>query len=90
MLHNGCEWPLERRPEFAKHMKSGGWDAWFFCSERDHKPWIFYMTDEFITHCLDMVRPSVTQFLASYCSKKRTAVDMIPVEEARSSQMTLR
>lgn len=80
MLHNGFEWPLERRPEFALHIKSGGWDDWFFCSERDHRPWIFYMKDGFITHCLDMV-PLLLDGFGAYC-EERTPVDMIPVEEA--------
>lgn len=56
MFHLGFEWPKEERMKFDKRVKSGEWPAeWFGKATRDHEPWIFYMSDGFITHCLETI-----------------------------------
>ena len=56
IFHLGFEWPKEERMKFDKRVKSGELPAeWFRTATRDDKPWIFYMSDEFITHCLKTI-----------------------------------
>ncbi len=56
MFHNGFEWPLEARQKFANRLEIERWPgAWFSQATRDDKPWVFYMSDEFIAHCLQMI-----------------------------------
>jgi len=71
MFHNGFEWPKNECQEFAKRIQQEKWQAWFSTSTRgpDKEPWIVYMTDEFIDHCLDMVERLLNSF-GSY-NKKR-------------------
>jgi hypothetical protein len=55
-FHLGFEWPAEERGKFEKRISSDSWPKeWFEYSSSDHKPWIFYMSDLFIRHCLEMV-----------------------------------
>ena len=67
MFHNGFEWPLEKREKFAQRIKNSGWpDAWFGKATRDKEPWIFYMSPDFIEHCLhtiDQVLEGVGRYL---------------------------
>lgn len=56
MFHNGFEWPLDERKRFGELIAAEGWsDRWFKRSTSGDDPWIFYMSDEFIAHCLDMI-----------------------------------
>lgn len=56
MFHNGFEWPVEERHKFSEQMQKIGWPPeWFKKSTSGDQPWIFYMTAEFIQHCLDTV-----------------------------------
>ncbi|MXZ33909.1 MAG: hypothetical protein F4X19_02150 [Acidobacteria bacterium] len=59
MFHNGFIWPENKRNEFQKRIKEGGWpQSWFQettykdSREKTEKPWILYMSTEFIEHCL--------------------------------------
>lgn len=52
MFHNGFEWPNEERRMFQKALHQEGWGAWFSMATHDNEPWVFYMTDDFITHCM--------------------------------------
>ena len=53
MFHHGLEWPSKQREEFAGRLEE--WpEGWFSRSTAASVPWIFYMTLEFINHCLDM------------------------------------
>lgn len=78
MFHNGFEWPEKRCEEFAARIEQTGWQEWFSGSTRADKPWIFYMTDKFIEHCLDVVHRVLESF-GSYC-RKRDALDEIHPE----------
>ena len=52
MLHHGFEWPHSQRLAFDGSLSD--WPpGWFGNSTSDDEPWMFYMTPEFISHCLD-------------------------------------
>ena len=54
MFHGGFEWPLEERQRFARQLSRSGWpEDWFSTAMSGGKPWIFYMSPIFVTHCLD-------------------------------------
>ena len=56
MFHLGFEWPMEERIKFDNRVRSGEWPAeWFRKSTTGDEPWIFYMSDEFIRHCLTTI-----------------------------------
>jgi hypothetical protein len=62
MLHNGFEWPKARCKEFNEHIEKRGWHTWFTKATRNDEPWIFYMTDEFIEHCLGLFHKLLDAF----------------------------
>ncbi len=54
MFHFGFEWPTVERERFQK--RTADWPSdWFRMATSDHKPWIFYLTDTFIHHCLTII-----------------------------------
>jgi hypothetical protein len=54
MLHNGFEWPPERRKKFTDRVRS--WDAsWFISAQSGGKPWVWYMSDVFISRILTFI-----------------------------------
>jgi len=56
MFHNGFEWPLDERQKFASQIENNGWpNHWFTQAKRDNEPWVFYMSDDFIEHCLQII-----------------------------------
>jgi hypothetical protein len=60
MFHNGLEWPVEERQKFAQRITNENWPAdWFFSATSDNRPWIFYMTDTLIDHCLNTINQSL-------------------------------
>ena len=53
MFHFGFEWPPDERRKFD--MRLSEWPSdWFGTVTSDGKPWMFYMSSLFITHCLDL------------------------------------
>ena len=56
MFHNGFEWPVAERLRFGELLLSEGWPSgWFKKSTTGGDPWIYYMSDEFIAYCIQMV-----------------------------------
>ena len=56
MFHNGFEWPMEERAKFEKRIVEKGWpNDWFSKSTTGSDPWIFYMSANFIEHCLEII-----------------------------------
>ena len=56
MFHNGFEWPLDKMEKFKSRMQNKHWpEAWFHHSSKNKVPWIFYMSEEFIQHCLKLI-----------------------------------
>lgn len=52
MFHNGFEWPMHERHKF-EHRTQHDWPSgWFSSAKTGEDPWIFYMTEEFITEVL--------------------------------------
>jgi len=63
MFHHGFEWPIEERQKFPKRIIDEGWPSeWFSKSTSDGKPWIFYMSQGFIDHCLTAVDEALEGF----------------------------
>lgn len=64
MFHFGFEWPTVERKRFQE--RTTAWRSdWFATATSEHEPWIFYLTDTFIDHCLatiDSVLGSVGAF----------------------------
>jgi hypothetical protein len=60
MFHCGFEWPVDKRGKFAERIVKAsseeGWSSgWFDKAESDETPWIFYLTDGFVDHCLNCI-----------------------------------
>jgi hypothetical protein len=52
-LGRGFEWPVNERTKFERRIAKGGWPPdWFATAKTDEAPWVFYLTDIFIDHCL--------------------------------------
>lgn len=54
MFHNGFEWPDAKIEDFAAE-RSKWPESWFEIAERGDKPWLFYMSPQFCTHCVTTV-----------------------------------
>ena len=54
MFHLGFEWPLIEREKFQQRIAAWPSD-WFATANEGGKPWIFYLTDTFVLHCLDSI-----------------------------------
>lgn len=56
MLHNGFEWPAETIGKFSSRIASEKWpNAWFTSADRDGKPWLYYMSPDFCSHCVELI-----------------------------------
>lgn len=63
MFHCGFEWPVEERTAFKKRLDDGTWPmTWFSSASSGSEPWIFYLTDDFIDHCLETADKVLTAF----------------------------
>jgi hypothetical protein len=59
MFHNGFEWPIEERRRFEDLVKK--WPAsWFQSSKTDEQPWVFYLSDSFISECMSLIEETIT------------------------------
>ncbi len=55
MFHHGFEWPADERSKFAKLILSENWpDSWFKAATSDGNPWIYYMTETYISDCVSV------------------------------------
>jgi hypothetical protein len=53
MFHHGFEWPIAMRVAFENTMKKEGWSQdWFGQATSGNEPWMFYLSEKFIEHCL--------------------------------------
>ena len=63
MFHFGLEWPTDERLAFQKRIQVDQWPTtWFSKATSGGSPWIFYMTHEFIEHCLSTAERVLTAF----------------------------
>ena len=69
MFHGGFEWPVKDRNEFDK-LRYREWPSeWFWTATRDDKPWIFYMSEDFILHWLNTI-DEVLDGVGAYMKKQ--------------------
>lgn len=67
MFHNGFEWPVEERERFAKRIADAGWPTdWFDRAKSGGKPWVFYMSSNFVQHCVAMI-DKVISSIGAFC-----------------------
>lgn len=60
MFHFGFEWPSKELEHFEEQVETSGWPGdWFSVATSDDRPWMFYMSPEFIDHCLELVEQVV-------------------------------
>jgi hypothetical protein len=70
MFHNGFEWPMAEREKFGKLIEDKCWPSdWFKKSTTGGKPWIYYMSEEFIQHCLKLI-DQVLEGVGEYLEKR--------------------
>ena len=70
MFHNGFEWPEKEIKKFDKRINDSKWpETWFQKAESNYDPWIFYLSEEFINHCIKIVE-SILYGLGAYCKCK--------------------
>ena len=63
MFHNGLEWPPQERRAFTNNVSE--WpDGWFGSATVDVEPWMFYMSPEFISHCIDTTEDVIRGFIS--------------------------
>jgi hypothetical protein len=81
MFHNGLEWPALECQRFALRIEQEKWQEWFESAKHGNDPWIFYMTDKFIAHCLDMAKCTI-ESLGAY-SKSHNLIPSVPTDPTR-------
>ena len=69
MFHCGLEWPEKERKDFANRICSNGWTNCFSCAESGGDPWCFYLSKEFVDHCLKTV-DSIIDGMGAYARPK--------------------
>jgi hypothetical protein len=74
MFHNGFEWAMDEREKFETMIEEKNWpENWFRKSTSAHGPWIFYMSEDFIGHCLatiDKVLDAFSEFVREELKKQ--------------------
>lgn len=56
MFHWGFEWPVNERESLERRLAVAGWPSnWFTKATIDDKPWIFYLSDDFVQRCLTAI-----------------------------------
>lgn len=56
MFHRGFEWPEADRLAFDNRIRSEGWPVdWFGRATSGGEPWVFYLSEAFVDHCLKSV-----------------------------------
>ena len=56
MFHHGFEWPVDERSKFVKLIQCERWpDTWFNAAISGGHPWIYYMTETYISDCVSVI-----------------------------------
>ena len=62
MFHCGFEWPIEERNRFWKRKENENWPSnWLNAATIDGEPWVIYLTDGFITHCINSIEEVIRE-----------------------------
>lgn len=70
MFHCGFEWPIDERKQFSKRIEEGKLPAqWFKFATSGGEHWIFYLSSDFIVHCLNMA-DSIIEGIGMYVKNK--------------------
>lgn len=70
MFHFGFEWPMEERRRFDRRLRESQWPAdWFSKSTAAGDPWVFYMSSQFIDHCLTTAGGIITA-IGRFCAPR--------------------
>jgi len=69
MFHCGFEWPVAERECFERRIKQEWPSDWFAKATHDERPWVFYMTDVFIQHCLKVIE-QVIAGIGRFCKDR--------------------
>lgn len=60
MFHHGFEWPLDVRKAFATRVTAAGClNSWVSAATSGDDPWVFFLTEAFIDHCVATVNQSL-------------------------------
>ena len=60
MFHLGYEWPVDERQRFARTISQEKWPkGWFQTAKHGEDPWVYYMSKDFIVHCVETVEKSI-------------------------------
>lgn len=71
MFHFVLEWPTDERAKFNTRISNEKWNAdWFTKSTYGGKAWIFYMSPDFIKHCLETI-DKIVEGVASFLEHQR-------------------
>ena len=63
MFHYGFEWPVAERQRFTKRILSEAWPRdWFLQATSGEEPWIYYLSQAFIDHCLATIEQILDGF----------------------------
>lgn len=63
MFHCGFEWPVEERTRFWSRIQKDNWPTnWLDKATINGVPWVIYLTDEFIWHCVETIELLVDSF----------------------------
>ena len=68
MFHYGLEWPLDERERFDDQLSKWPND-WFLKATSDGAPWVFYMSPNFVTHCLDRMEQIISG-IERFCKER--------------------
>jgi hypothetical protein len=65
MFHYGFEWPLPERHRFARRISDENWPRdWFQQATSGDEPWIYYLSQRFVDHCLTFIEQTLDGFSA--------------------------
>lgn len=72
MFHHGLEWPMKERFKFIQRIQDENWpNNWFDTSRSGGEPWIFYITSDFVEHCLNCIE-KILEGVGKYLENDKT------------------
>jgi hypothetical protein len=67
MFHCGFEWTPDERVRFQKRLDTAGWPRdWFAKATSGGEPWIFYLTEAFVRHCMERIEQVIVG-IGAFC-----------------------
>jgi hypothetical protein len=76
MFHSGFEWPVEERRRFADRVAKEKWpSSWFETATTGGEPWVFYLSEDYISHLLQFVEAVLRGFGAFVRERVNDGID---------------